>query len=163
VPRTLRFVDHHAIGAYPMAPMSLYSRTLPTGFIPPCLPSNAAAPPSGKLWLHEVKHDGFRVIARKNGKRVKLYSRPGNDLTWRFPLIVEAVAARGQNLKLPHRNSHGGFSSISGHSRAPSWILSVRLGFCLRRPRGTPILPRRASPAWPARRASNFSRWSRGL
>ena len=55
-----------AIGAYPMAPMPLYSRTLPPGFIPPCLPSNAAAPPSGKLWLHEVKHDGFRVIARKN-------------------------------------------------------------------------------------------------
>ena len=49
-------------------------------------------PPSGKLWLHEIKHDGFRVIARKDGARVKLYSRPGNDLTWRFPLIVEALA-----------------------------------------------------------------------
>jgi ATP-dependent DNA ligase len=35
---------------------------------------------------------GFRVIARKDGKRVKLYSRPGNDLTHRFPLIVEALA-----------------------------------------------------------------------
>ena len=34
------------------------------------------------------KHDGFRVIARKNGRRVKLYSRPGNDLPPRFPLIV---------------------------------------------------------------------------
>jgi len=33
-----------------------------------------------------------RVIARKNGHRVKLYSRPGNDLTPRFPLIVEALA-----------------------------------------------------------------------
>jgi bifunctional non-homologous end joining protein LigD len=43
-------------------------------------------------WLHEIKHDGFRVIARKAGERVKLYSRPGNDLTYRFPLIVEAVA-----------------------------------------------------------------------
>jgi bifunctional non-homologous end joining protein LigD len=43
-------------------------------------------------WLHEIKHDGFRVIARKNGNRVKLYSRPGNDLTARFPLIVEALA-----------------------------------------------------------------------
>jgi bifunctional non-homologous end joining protein LigD len=32
------------------------------------------------------------VIARKDGKRVKLYSRPGNDLTHRFPLIVEALA-----------------------------------------------------------------------
>jgi ATP-dependent DNA ligase len=45
-----------------------------------------------KLWLHEVKHDGFRVIARKTGKRVKLYSRPGNDLTYRFPVIVAAMA-----------------------------------------------------------------------
>jgi bifunctional non-homologous end joining protein LigD len=44
------------------------------------------------LWLHEIKHDGFRVIARKDGKRVRLYSRPGNDLTYRFPLIVETVA-----------------------------------------------------------------------
>jgi ATP dependent DNA ligase domain len=42
--------------------------------------------------LHEIKHDGFRVIARKDGSRVKLYSRPGNDLTRRFPLIVGALA-----------------------------------------------------------------------
>ena len=75
-----------------MAPMPLHSRTLPPGFIAPCLPSNAATPPSGKLWLHEVKHDGFRVIARKAGERVRLYSRPGNDLTYRFPLIVESLA-----------------------------------------------------------------------
>jgi len=40
--------------------------------------------------LHEIKHNGFRVIARKDGKRVRLYSRPGNDLTKRFPLIVDA-------------------------------------------------------------------------
>ena len=65
--------------------------TLPTGFIPPCLPMTAASPPSGPLWLHEVKHDGYRVIARTDGERVRLYSRPGNDLTERFPLIVEAM------------------------------------------------------------------------
>ena len=52
----------------------------------------AHRPPSGPLWLHEIKHDGFRVVARKDGQRVRLYSRPGNDLTWRFPLIVEALA-----------------------------------------------------------------------
>ena len=57
------------------------------------MPSDqGATPPSGGLWLHEIKHDGFRVIARKNGERVRLYSRPGNDLTGRFPLIVEALA-----------------------------------------------------------------------
>jgi ATP-dependent DNA ligase len=72
--------------------MSLRPRVLPAGFIWPCLPTSAPQPPSGELWLHEIKHDGFRVIARKNGKRVKLYSRPGNDLTKRFPLIVETMA-----------------------------------------------------------------------
>ena len=44
------------------------------------------------MWLHEIKHDGFRVIARKQDARVRLYSRPGNDLTERFPLIVETLA-----------------------------------------------------------------------
>ena len=71
--------------------MSLPSRSLPPGFIAPCLPTSGPQPPSGALWLHEIKHDGFRVIARKDGERVKLYSRPGNDLTHRFPLIVEAL------------------------------------------------------------------------
>jgi bifunctional non-homologous end joining protein LigD len=68
------------------------SRSLPAGFIPPCLPTKAPKPPSGDAWLHEIKHDGFRMIARKDGDRVKLYSRPGNDLTERFPLIVETMA-----------------------------------------------------------------------
>ena len=67
-------------------------RNLPAEFIPPCLPMKAPKPPSGALWLHEIKHDGFRVIARKDGQRVRLYSRPGNDLTDRFSLIVEALA-----------------------------------------------------------------------
>jgi len=66
--------------------------TLPAGFIAPCLPMTAPRPPSGALWIHEVKHDGFRVIARRDGELVRLYSRPGNDLTNRFPLIVEAMA-----------------------------------------------------------------------
>ena len=67
-------------------------RTLPAGFIAPCLPTSAPQPPSGDDWLHEIKHDGFRIIGRKSGDRVKLYSRPGNDLTDRFPLIVNALA-----------------------------------------------------------------------
>jgi bifunctional non-homologous end joining protein LigD len=61
-------------------------------FVPPCLPIKSAAPPSGPLWLHEIKHDGFRIIACKDGPEVRLYSRPGNDLTNRFPLIVESLS-----------------------------------------------------------------------
>jgi cytochrome c1 len=70
----------------------LRMRTLPAGFIAPCLPTKTAKLPSGSQWLHEIKHDGFRIIARKTGAQVRLYSRPGNDLTRRFPLIVETLA-----------------------------------------------------------------------
>jgi ATP-dependent DNA ligase len=52
--------------------MSLGPRILPAGFIAPCLPTSAPLPPSGESWLHEIKHDGFRVIARKIGLRERL-------------------------------------------------------------------------------------------
>src|SRR5215471_12891379 len=66
-------------------------RTLPAGFIAPCLPTTADILPSGGLWVHEIKHDGFRIVARKDGERVTLYSRPGNDFTRRFPPIARAL------------------------------------------------------------------------
>jgi bifunctional non-homologous end joining protein LigD len=72
--------------------MSLRVRTLPAGFIEPCLPTSSKRPPYGDGWLHEIKHDGFRCIAPKDGQRVRLYSRPGNNLTKRFTRIVDAVS-----------------------------------------------------------------------
>jgi ATP-dependent DNA ligase len=48
----------------------MLQRTFPVGFIAPCLPKKTDKLPSGDLWLHEIKHDGFRVIARKDGDRV---------------------------------------------------------------------------------------------
>jgi ATP-dependent DNA ligase len=65
--------------------MPLRSRTLPAGFIAPCLPTNAPHPPSGPMWLHEIKHDGFRVIARKNGNVGKDFGtvpRRTNPVAW---------------------------------------------------------------------------------
>jgi ATP-dependent DNA ligase len=53
------------------------ARTLLAGFIQPCLPKKAPKPTSGALWLDEIKHDGFRVVARKGSARVKLHSCPG--------------------------------------------------------------------------------------
>ena len=70
----------------------LRMRSLSAGFIAPCLPTKTDKLPSGSLWLHEIKHDGFRIIARKTGSQVRVYSRPGNDLTRRFPPIVETLA-----------------------------------------------------------------------
>jgi bifunctional non-homologous end joining protein LigD len=74
--------------------MSLRERTRPgLGIIEPCLLSPAKAPPSGLGWIHEIKHDGFRVMARRGGAGVRLFSRNGHDFTARFPLAVAAVKA----------------------------------------------------------------------
>jgi bifunctional non-homologous end joining protein LigD len=52
-----------------------------------------ANPPVGPGWLHEVKHDGFRILARKQGERVEMWSRRGALFNDRFPRIAEAVGA----------------------------------------------------------------------
>jgi hypothetical protein len=49
-------------------------------------------PRLGQGWLHEIKHDGFRIMARRNGDGVRLYTRNGYDFAGRFPQIVEAVS-----------------------------------------------------------------------
>jgi hypothetical protein len=99
---------------------SLRPRTLPVSFIPPCLPTAASRAPSGDQWWHEIKHDGIRVIARKEEKRVKLYSRLGNDLTGRFPLIIEALARRR---KLGFFRI---FAHRDGYASRPTAVMVVR-------------------------------------
>jgi ATP-dependent DNA ligase len=59
----------------------------------PCLPIAGNDPPAGPDWIHEIKHDGYRIMGWRNGRRVRLFSRIGRDLTCRFPLIASAVAA----------------------------------------------------------------------
>jgi ATP-dependent DNA ligase len=59
----------------------------------PRLPRPAKQPLAGPGWLHEIKHDGFRIIAYANGNSVRLVTRKGYDFADRFPLIVDAVAA----------------------------------------------------------------------
>src|ERR1700751_3008546 len=79
--------------------MSLRERTRPgLGIIEPCLPSPAKAPPSGPGWIHEIKHDGFRILARRDGAGVRLITRAGNDFSGRFPFISMAIG------KLPVRS-----------------------------------------------------------
>jgi bifunctional non-homologous end joining protein LigD len=45
------------------------------GFIEPCLPTRTAHPPLGPGWLHEIKYDGFRLMARRDRRRVQLLTR----------------------------------------------------------------------------------------
>ena len=63
----------------------------PPGFIEPCLPSPADRPPSGPDWIHEIKHDGYRLMARRDPIGIRLLTRNGHDWASRYPLIVQAV------------------------------------------------------------------------
>ncbi|MFZ1896249.1 MAG: hypothetical protein WAU59_19585 [Rhodoplanes sp.] len=69
------------------------SRILPAGFIESCIPTVASVPPTGPGWLHEIKHDGYRLVGRLEGRRVRLFTRRGNDWSDRFPRIGEALAS----------------------------------------------------------------------
>ena len=53
----------------------MLQRSLPAGFVVPCLPSKTDRLPSGSEWLHEIKHDGFRVIARNEWARKTIIRR----------------------------------------------------------------------------------------
>jgi bifunctional non-homologous end joining protein LigD len=61
------------------------------GFIDPCIPTRAAKPPSGPAWVHEIKHHGFRLIARREGPAVRLFTRRGCGWTDRYPTIAAAA------------------------------------------------------------------------
>jgi bifunctional non-homologous end joining protein LigD len=57
----------------------------------PCLPTRSMKAPTGPLWIHEIKHDGFRIVARRAGGIVRLQTKQGYDYAERYPLIVEAI------------------------------------------------------------------------
>src|ERR1700741_3829382 len=111
--------------------MSLRKRIRPgLGIIEPCLPSPGKAPPSGPGWLHEIKHDGFRILARRDSAGVRLITRAGNDFSGRFPFIAMSVG------KLPVRsclidgeaivcyeNGLAIFDLIRGHGSKASAVL----------------------------------------
>jgi bifunctional non-homologous end joining protein LigD len=60
-------------------------------FIEPCLPLPAKQPPAGRGWIHEIKHDGYRVMARRDDEGVRLLTRNGYNLAKRFPQVVAAI------------------------------------------------------------------------
>ena len=65
--------------------------TLPEDFRPQ-LATLVDAPPDGDEWLHELKYDGYRLIARISGDTVRLITRRGNDWTDRFPTVAGELA-----------------------------------------------------------------------
>lgn len=62
-------------------------------FIEPSLAALAEKPPKTENWVHEIKHDGYRMQARIDGGTVQLLTRKGLDWTKRFASIVKALQA----------------------------------------------------------------------
>jgi bifunctional non-homologous end joining protein LigD len=75
--------------------LSPASSRLKSRFIAPCLPRRTVEPPRGPDWIHEIKHDGFRIMARREAEHVCLFTRNGYDFTARFPKIAAAVRGLG--------------------------------------------------------------------
>jgi bifunctional non-homologous end joining protein LigD len=61
-------------------------------FIPPCIPSRSTKPPAGPGWVHEIKHDGYRLQVRRDGEAVRLFTRRGYDWSGRYPAIASTAA-----------------------------------------------------------------------
>jgi ATP-dependent DNA ligase len=61
-----------------------------------CIPVAGTKVPSSPEWLHEIKYDGYRLLVRRDGDRVRLITRGGYDWTRRFPWIAEAALKNRQ-------------------------------------------------------------------
>jgi bifunctional non-homologous end joining protein LigD len=96
---------------------------------PPQLARLADQAPDGEAWLHEVKWDGYRILATVARGRPRLWSRNGIEWTARVPDIVEAVAALGLDSArldgelIAVHNGHSDFgmlqATLSGERHAP--------------------------------------------
>src|SRR5580704_16036914 len=71
------------------------------GYVPPCIPTRAYKAPSGPGWVHEIKHDGYRLQVRREGEAVRLFTRRGHDWSGRYPAIaVTAMLLRAKSFTL---------------------------------------------------------------
>jgi bifunctional non-homologous end joining protein LigD len=57
----------------------------------PCIPTRGTKVPYHPDWIHEIKHDGFRLIVQRDHDRVRLFTRNGHDWTKKYPLVAEAA------------------------------------------------------------------------
>ena len=98
--------------------------------IEPCLPSPAKTPPTGPGWIHEIKHDGFRILARRDSSGVRLITRNGSNFTDRFPNIamarkslpVRSCIIDGEAI-VCYENGLAVFELIRGHGSKTSAVL----------------------------------------
>jgi bifunctional non-homologous end joining protein LigD len=97
-------------------------------FVEPSLAVSAAEPPKSGNWLHEIKHDGYRIQARLDGGKVKLLTRKGLDWSKRFPTIkksLEALKVKSALLDgeiiVQNESGHSSFSGLQAALKSSSF------------------------------------------
>jgi hypothetical protein len=110
---------------------SLRSRPL-AGFIEPCLPRPADRPPAGSDWLHEIKHDGFRIMALRDAADCGRHRLRRDAKHIRSELISSAGIRAAPLGKAPceRRLTHLGYGSAAGER--PSVVTSKNTQVALR-------------------------------
>jgi ATP-dependent DNA ligase len=93
-------LHYPALNGYLAAMLPRRIRT--DGFADPCIPSLAHKPPAGPDWVHEIKHDGYRLIVRRDGATVRLFARRGYDWTDRYPANQWRRSRRGFTAAWPY-------------------------------------------------------------
>ena len=71
---------------------------MPQSKFQPCIPTRGTKVPAGPDWLHEIKHDGYRLIVQREDKRVRLFTRPGYDWS------IGPIASLHWTVSLPTRS-----------------------------------------------------------
>ena len=64
---------------------------MPKALYEPCLPTRGKEVPAGADWIHEIKYDGYRLIVRREGKTMRLFTKNGHDWSKRYPWIMETA------------------------------------------------------------------------
>lgn len=92
-------VDDSDPSVRPRVPLTRTNKTAGTfpDMLTPQLAELHSAPPSNLAdWAWELKFDGYRMLARKQGSDVRLFTRSGNDWTHKMPSIAMALAGLGE-------------------------------------------------------------------
>lgn len=93
----------------------------PPAFIEPMKAKLVDSPPQDEGWIYEVKFDGFRALAMIHKKEVFLISRTENDMTEKFPEVVEAL----REMNLPDCILDGEIVALDGKGRSSFQMLQA--------------------------------------
>jgi len=74
-------------------------------FVPPQLATLVGKPPSDEGWVHEIKFDGYRLLALIDGSAVRLFTRAANDWSARFPPLARENRKDAKPWNQPRRSS----------------------------------------------------------